>query len=161
MNMIDKMFAYNLWANSTMIELCRGLSEAQLACEVEGVFGRIKPTITHLIRGEGGYLRRLTGSRPWADDLDWDNMTFDDLLAKAQISGTKLLEIASGVDPEQTHVYEDEDGRIVFYNWTVVLQALYHGIEHRTQVKAILTHLGVAHPDFAAWDYVESLPPNR
>lgn len=156
-NLIDKMFEYNLWANSQLVELCSALTAEQMAVEVTGVFGRIQPTLVHLIRAEGGYLNRLSGSRPWADDLDWDNMSIGDLLEKAQLSGRQLIEIAAQVNPGTRHDVELRGNPFYFFNWTVLLQALYHGIEHRTQLKVLLTKLGVEHPDLAAWDYMESL----
>lgn len=160
--MITNMFEYNLWANTRLIELCGQLTADQLTVEASGVFGRIQPTLVHLIRAEGGYLRRLTGVAPWGDDLDWDNMPMSELLAKAQLSGQQLVEVASKVDPEQSHTITAPWGKpFTFYNWTVVLQALYHGIEHRTQIKMMLTQLGVEHPDLAAWDYLESFPVNQ
>ena len=156
-NTLDKMFEYNLWANTQLIELCGKLTDEQLEVEVEGAFGRIQPTLVHIIRAEGGYLNRLTGSRPWADDLDWDDMAMSDLLEKAQLSGSQLVAIASHVDPVKEHVVDFQGGQFHFFNWSVLLQALYHGIEHRTQIKILLTRLGIEHPDLAAWDYMESL----
>lgn len=156
-NTIDKMFEYNLWANTQLIKLCSGLTDAQLEVEAKGVFGRIHPTLVHLIRAEGGYLNRMTGKRPWAEDLDWDSMPMSDLLEKAKLSGSQLIEIASQIDPAIQHTVEFQGETFHFFNWTVLLQALYHGIEHRTQVKILLTQLGVEHPELAAWDYTESL----
>ena len=158
-NLIDKMFEYNLWANTQLIELCSSLVDAQLEAETEGVFGRIQPTLVHIIRAEGGYLNRVTGARPWADDLDWDNMPMHELLAKAQLSGSQLIAIASKADPTIRHDIELQGKPYHFFNWTVLLQALYHGIEHRTQIKILLTQLGVEHPELAAWDYMEALSP--
>lgn len=152
-NLIDKMFEYNLWANSTLIKLCSTLSDEQLAAEVEGVYGRIQPTLAHIIAAEGNYLRRLTGTQLWPADMDWQTLSQDDLLEMAQQSGSGLIAAAGAVDPSVRH--DGEWGH--FYNWTVVLQALYHGIEHRTQIKRILTHLGIDHPELASWDYGESL----
>jgi uncharacterized damage-inducible protein DinB len=157
-NPIDKMFEYNLWANTQLIELCSGLANEQLEVEVEGVFGRIHPTLVHLIRAEGAYLNRLTGSRPWGDDLDWDIMQMSTLLKKAQLSGKQLITIASKANPGIRHNVEVQGKQYHFFNWTVLLQALYHGIEHRTQIKILLTQLGVEHPEFAAWDYMDSIP---
>jgi uncharacterized damage-inducible protein DinB len=158
-NLIDKMFEYNLWANTQLIELCGALADEQLETEIEGVYGRIQPTLVHIVRAEGGYLRRVTGSRLWADDLDWDNMPMSELLAKAQLSGDRLAAIASKANLATRHEFEDEDEDepYHFFNWTVLLQALYHGIEHRTQIKFVLTQIGVAHPELAAWDYMETL----
>ena len=156
-NVIDKMFEYNLWANTTLIKLCSGLTDEQLQVEVVGVFGQIQPTLVHLVRAEGGYLNRLTGAPLWADDLDWEAMSMDDLLQNAQLSGNKLIDVASEIDPEVIHTVDFPNFKGQFFNWTVVLQALYHGIEHRTQIKSLLTKLGVEHPELAAWDYTVSL----
>ena len=157
--LIDKMFEYNLWANTQLIELCSGLVDEQLEVEIEGGFGRIHPTLVHLIRAEGGYLNRLTGTRPWTDedDLEWDRLSMGDLLAKAQLSGEQLIAVAGKVNPETRHDIELQGKPYHFFDWTVVLQALYHGIEHRTQIKILLTQLGVEHPELAAWDYMSSL----
>jgi uncharacterized damage-inducible protein DinB len=155
--LIDKMFEYNLWANTRLIEVCSDLDVEQLETEIAGVFGRIHPTLVHIIRAEGGYLNRVTGSRPWAEDLDWDNMPMSDLLAKAQLSGNQLIAIAGKADPATPHLSEWDGQQFHFFNWTVILQALYHGIEHRTQIKFLLTQLGVAHPELDGWNYVESL----
>ena len=157
---LDKMFEYNLWANTQLIELCGTLDTAQLEKEAEGVYGRIHPTLVHLVRAEGGYLNRLTGKRPWADDLDWDNLPMSDLLEKAMLSGKRLIEVASKAEPAKRHTVDYDGKPFHFFNWTVVLQALYHGIEHRTQIKILLTQLGVKHPDLAAWDYAESFDIN-
>ena len=156
-NLIDKLFEYNLWANTQLIKLCSNLLDGQLETEIDGVFGRIHPTLAHIIRAEGNYLNRLTGSRPWAEDLDWDSIPMSDLLAKAQLSGSQFTAIASKADPAVPYDVEVQGKPYLFFNWTVLLQALYHGIEHRTQIKFMLTQLGVDHPELAAWDYMDSL----
>ena len=156
-NLIDKMFKYNLWANKQLIEICGRLDDEQLETEIDGVYGRIHPTLVHLIRAEGGYLNRLAGSRPWADDLEWDDMPMSGLLAKAQLSGSQLIAIADKANPATRHDIEFRGKPFHFFNWTVLLQALHHGIEHRTQIKVLLTKIGIEHPDLSAWDYMESL----
>lgn len=155
--MFDKLFEYNLWANLYVIGLCQELSEEQLGVELKGVFGRIKPTITHILQGEGGYIRRLTGVRPWAEDLDWDGMSMGELLDMAKISSNRLLEIASQVEPDTPHAVEFQGTAFTFFSWTVALQALYHGIEHRTQIKLLLTELGIEHNDLSIWEYTDAL----
>jgi len=156
-NLIDKMFEYNLWANTQLVELCSQLVDAQLEAEVEGGFGQIHPTLVHIISAEGNYLNRLTGSPPWEEGLEWDNMPMSELLAKAKLSGNQLVAIASKANPATRHEIELQGNPYHFFNWTVLLQAVYHGIEHRTQIKILLTQLGVEHPELAAWDYVGSI----
>lgn len=155
--MFDKLFEYNLWANLYIIELCSTLDEQQLGVELNGVFGRIKPTISHIVQAEGGYINRLTGSRPWADELDWEGMSMGELLDMAKISGKRLLEIASQAEPETPHAVEFQGIAFTFFNWTVALQALYHGIEHRTHIKLLLTELGIEHNDLSIWAYTDTL----
>ena len=157
MNLVDKMFEYNLWANVQLLELCSALNTEQLGVEMAGVFGRIHPTLAHTISAEGRYLFRLTGTSPWADDLDWEAMPFAELLANAKLSGQKLVEIANTVDPATEYAVEWENNTFHFQAWTVLTQALYHGIEHRTQVKMLLTQLGVEHPDLDVWGYGEAV----
>jgi len=156
-NLVDKMFEFNLWANTQMLEICSELTDEQLAVEVEAVFGRIQPTLVHIIRAEGGYLNRVTGTRPWADDLDWETMLMSELKAMAQLSGKRLIEIAGKANLATRHETEWQDETYHFFNWTVLAQAFYHGVEHRTQIKILLTKLGVAHSDLSVWDYMDSL----
>ena len=158
-NLIDKQFEFNLWANTDIIKLCKALSEEQLSVEAEGVFGRIKPLLIHTIGAEGWYISRSTGQPNPAADVDWDNISWDDLLKQAQISGQGLVDTASGVELKTRHIVDVDfqDDPIHFFNWTVLLQAILHGIEHRTQIKVLLTKLGVEHPDYSAWSYIESM----
>ena len=155
--LIDRQFEANLWANETLIALCATLDDEQLMVEGEGVFGRIRPTIVHILQGEGNYLRDLAGANPWADLSDWDNLSFDQLLAMAKQSGAALREAAKRGDPDQTIEYEDEDEFATFKRWTVLNQAIHHGIEHRTQLKILLTKLGVPHPDLSVWGFAAAL----
>ena len=101
--MLTKMFEYNLAANIRMIELCMQLTKEQLTVEAAGVYGRIQPMLVHIVRAEGGYLGRLTGERPWPEDFDMDSLSLAELLEKAKLSGSKLIDIVDGVDPTQSH----------------------------------------------------------
>ena len=150
---IDKMFEYNLWANTIVIQICSQLTDEQLQVQADGVYGTIRPTLEHLVSAEGYYVRHLTGEFPWADEIDWASMSMDDLLKMAQISGKRLLEVASQSDPHSRKERLMDDKPYTYYNWTTILQALYHGIEHRTQIKVLLTKLGVEHPELAGWDF--------
>jgi uncharacterized damage-inducible protein DinB len=156
-SLADKLFEFNLWANTQLIDLCAELDGEQLAVQAEGVYGNIQPTLAHIIRAEGGYIWRLTGARPWGDDVDWENMPLSELRQMAQLSGGRLIEIAAGTDLSVVHEWQDEDDSGIFFNWTVLIQAFYHGVEHRTQVKILLTKLGIPHSDLSVWDFTDAL----
>ena len=80
-----------------------------------------------------------------------------ELKTMAQQTGQRLIEIASNTDPTVEHFAEEEGLRYRFESSTVVIQALYHGIEHRTQMKVLLTKIGVEHPEMAGWDFGETI----
>ena len=153
-DLIDKYFEYNLWANTEMLKICSTLSDAQLKTTIEGTAGNIRKTLEHLIGSESYYLYHISGELLWdSDEEDWSGKTMAELLEMAQTSGTKLLAHASQADPHVRHDRVIDIGPYHFFNWTSMLQTIYHGIEHRTQIKMMLTKLGVEHPELAAWDF--------
>jgi uncharacterized damage-inducible protein DinB len=154
---IEKLFEFNLWANTEIIKLCAELDEEQLAVEIPGVYGRIQPTIAHIVRSEGAYLGDLGGEYLWADEENWDDLPVARLLEMAQQSGTALLQRAAVLDPDTHCEFVEENERIEFPAWTVANQAINHGIEHRTQLRLLLTQLGVPHPGQSVWGFSESI----
>lgn len=155
--LIEKQFEANLWANVELMTLCATLSESQLAVEAEGVYGRIQPLAAHIVSGEGNYLRDLAGSNPWDEGTDWDSLSMKEVLEMVKKSGAALLECASQIDPDKVIEYEDEDEFAVFDMWTVANQAILHGIEHRTQIKVLLTKLGIEHSGLSVWEFASSI----
>ena len=154
---IDKQFEANLKANIELIATCATLTDEQLAVEVEGIFGRIKPLISHIVQGEGNALRDLSGAPPWADDIDWDSLNFEQLLEMAQQSGTALREYATHTDPDKAIHFEDDNEVADFKAWVLINAEIHHGIEHRTQIHALLTKLGVPHPRQDVWSFADSI----
>lgn len=154
---IDKMFEYNLWANTTMINLCRQLDDEQLDFEIEGAYGGIRSFLIHIARAEGNYVKNLSGNRLWAIDMNWDNLSLDTIYERAQLSGQRLIDLASTCNPNTQHEGDRGGQPFTFYNWTVLAQAFSHGMEHRTHIKVLLTQLGIEHGDFSVWHYMDGL----
>lgn len=157
--LIDKFFEYNLWANTELFKLCTTLTPEQLEMTVEGTPGNIRQTLEHLVSGEVNYLNHVSGSRPWPDDIDWNSKSLSQLLEMVTTTSTKLHEHASKADPYVRHDRVLDFGPYHFFNWTSLIQAVYHGIEHRTQIKIMLTKLGVEHPELASWDFRMEMYP--
>lgn len=154
---IEKQFDANLWANIELGTLCTTLDEEQLAVEAEGVYGRIQPLLAHIVSAEGNYLRDLAGTNPWSEITDWDGLSLAELLEMAKQSGAALRKAASHLEPTKRIEYEDDDEYAVFAMWTVANQAILHGIEHRTQIKVLLTKLGVEHSGLSVWEFASSI----
>ena len=156
-SLIDKQFEANLKANKELIAICATLTDEQLVVEVEDIFGRIKPLIAHIVQGEGNALRDLSGTDYWAADTDWDSLNMEQMLEMAQQSGTALREYATQTDPDQVIHFEDDDEMADFKAWVLINEVIHHGIEHRTQLHALLTKLGVPHPRQDVWSFADSL----
>ena len=140
--LIEMQVECNLWANTELIQLCATLDEAQLAVEILGTYGRIQPTIAHVVEAEGNYVGDLGGAALWPKETVWDELTFAQPLERAERSGLARLEAAKSKSPDAACQFVNEGERVRFPAWTVI----NYGIEHRAQVRLLLTKIGVEHP---------------
>ena len=166
---IDKMFEYNLWANTTIIKLCQQLDDEQLAFEIDGAHGGIRQFLAHMIFAESYYIWTLTGTSFWEDNFnlakvprEWVELPLETLLDRAQLTGNKLIEVASKTNPDVRHDATPDDATpfpydFTFFNWSILAQAVSHGVEHRTHIKVLLSQLGIEHIDFSVWSYMHTL----
>jgi uncharacterized damage-inducible protein DinB len=154
---IDKMFEFNLWTNIELIKVCQPLDDEQLAFEVDGAYGGIRSFLKHIVMAEGFYITQLTGTKFWDGDLDWENLPLDIILERARLSGQRLIEIAKNTNPNAPQERKRQWQPQPFFNWTLLIQAICHGVEHRTHVKVLLSHLDIEHPVLDVWEFTESL----
>lgn len=151
-----ELFRHNLWANLRLLEACADLDEQQLAATVTGTYGSIYDTLTHTLRAEQSYLRRLSGKQPEKPLAREDHPDVHALRAHAQYSGEGLIEVAASVQPSDVLQVEWDDGRMVPVPASLLLaQAINHATEHRAQVMTILTQQGIEPPDLSGWQYAE------
>ena len=156
--MTAEFMYYNRWANLLLIDACIGLSDEQLASGLPGSFGTIYDTFVHIIRSEAVYYRRLTKVRlepPFA----WDSHPMLAAMRPyAEEVGSALVAAAEQVDPAGV-VEEEWQGQILRYRAaTLFIQAVNHGVEHRTNITTILTQLGIEPPDVDGWGYMIAQP---
>jgi uncharacterized damage-inducible protein DinB len=144
-------FRHNSWATRQLIEFCRPLTEEQLTTPGVGTFGGILATLNHIIKADGSYVRRLSGSEiTWPEDAE--TVSFDQLdswAAEAQTLWEQVL--SQPIDTERTIVIDagaNETRSGIFF-----AQAINHANHHREQVCAILTGFGIQPPDIQAWEY--------
>lgn len=150
-------FRHNAWATDELLKVCQELSEAQLDETVEGTFGTIIETLRHIISSEAGYQARLMGEEPSWDRRADEAPGLDELAARNE----ELLArwerfLSQPFDAERTLLFhwDDETDRDVPAG-VVLMQALHHGNEHRSQVATILTQLGFTPPEWGLWDWAE------
>ena len=150
------LFRHHRWANERMLEACRPLTDAQLATEIAGTYGRVDETLLHLAAAEGGYLHSLTGWLPpegygLGEGVAYPGVPL--LLERMRMTGDALIDVALELPADR--VLTDEDGRAI-PAWVVLLQAAYHATEHRQQVATMLTQLGTEPPEPDLWAFNEA-----
>jgi uncharacterized damage-inducible protein DinB len=150
------LYAHNTWANLKLLDFCEALSAEQLGTTAPGTYGAIRDTLHHLVGAEVSYVRRVNGKLP-AEPPPRDRFPgFAVLKQAAQWAGDELLQLALSarsdtlvreVWPEMAEEYPLA---------SLMIQAINHSTEHRTQVSTIITQLGLEPPDMTGWqDMVE------
>ncbi len=153
-------FRHNAWAMREVLSTCRGLTDEQLDTTVPGTYGSIIATLRHTVRSEAGYCWRLTGVQPeWYVQGD-ETASVDDLLRYNDDLATRWDRfLETPFDAERTFIMPwDGIDRIVPAG-IVLVQALHHGNEHRTQVCTTLSAIGITPPQLGVWEF--SMATNR
>ena len=145
-------FETHAWAIDRILDACEALTSEKLAFTAPGAFGSIDATLRHLVEGDRFQL--------WAGGvnippIDASGMSFAELRSIASENAEAWRAyLPAHPDGDELIVDVDEAG------WkrtaTVGLrlaQALQHGIEHRTQICAAMTLLGLETPDISGWEY--------
>lgn len=154
---LTTLFSHNLWANLRLLESCAELTEEQLAASIPGSAGSIRHTLEHITTSERGYLTRISTGQRYRRPKDEPPMTIADMTQSLRESGQKLIEWASKVGAEDA-VRLDWDGTPREVPKVIILtQVISHATEHREQVKAIMTELGIEPPNLSGWEYFDQM----
>jgi uncharacterized damage-inducible protein DinB len=158
---LPDVFRYNLWANLRLLDTCAELSDAQLDATTKGTFGSVRETLIHMLASEEGYARTLTGKIPTPPLEDLTQFPdFDELRRRAQGSGEALIAFAEQVDQgELSRILHLDGGTYDAPVIVVVIQAINHGIDHRSQIATLLSQQDIELPDnfLDAWAYNDTL----
>jgi uncharacterized damage-inducible protein DinB len=156
---LSDFFKYNLWANLCLLDACAQLSHAQLDATMKGTYGSVRDTLMHLFSAEENYARTLTGTDPSPRLRDFTTFAgFDELRRRAESSGKALIAFAEQVGPDELNQILHLDGGT--YDAAVsivVIQAINHAIDHRSQIATLLSQQDIELPDLAAWGYNDSM----
>jgi len=150
---------HNDWANARLIDFCETLEEDALDATAAGTYGRVGETLIHMISSLQRYHLRLAGrpvepSGPVSEGLPWPG--FAELKRAARGFGAGLLDIAEQAPDElqaQGH-WDDKDWSIA--GAMLLVQAVNHSADHRSQIATILSQTGIQAPDLDAWAWGEA-----
>ncbi len=155
---LSDFFQYNLWANLRLLEACSHLSDAQLDATTKGTFGSVRETLMHLFSAEEGYARHFnfTGAAPTPPLKELTTFPgFDELRRRAERSGKELGAVAERADLSQ--ILHLDGGTYDAPVIVVLIQAVNHGIDHRSQIATLLSHQDVMPPDLDGWAYNDAM----
>ncbi len=150
-------FGHNAWANLKLLQFCERLSDEQLDTNAPGCFGSIRDTLVHIVGAEVGYDERVTGKLP-GEPLAADRFPgFETLKHDACWASDELLELALSARADVMVRQRSPRPTIQYPLPSLLVQAVTHSTEHRAQVSAIITQLGIEPPDMSAWSYMREL----
>jgi uncharacterized damage-inducible protein DinB len=151
------LFSHHLWANLSLLEICSGLSDEQLGASIPGTYGSIRDTLQHIVLAEKSYFSRISTGQMYRRPKDSPALSIADMTESARTTGEGLIEWAPRVQAGDT-VEIDWDGTLRDVPKTILLtQAINHATEHRAQVMATLTQIGIQPPDLDSWTYFDEL----
>lgn len=153
---LPNFFEYNLWANLRLLEACAPLSDAQLGATTVGTFGSIRETLIHLFAAEEGYVRSFTGIAPTPRLSELATFPgFDELRRRAERSGKALINIAEQGDLDQ--IFYLDGGTYESPAIIVLIQALNHAIDHRSQIATLMSVQHIEPPGLDGWSYNDAM----
>lgn len=156
-SVLTTLFEHNAWANLKLLDFCEALSDAQLDATAIGCFGSIRDTLVHIVRAEVSYVERVNGKLPAKTLAPGQVPGFEMLKDTARWTSDELLQLALSAR-EDTSVQERPPRRRIEYKLaSLMVQAITHSTEHRTQISAIITQLGMEPPDMSGWKYMEEI----
>ena len=153
---LPDFFTYNLWANLRLLDACSHLSDAQLDATMTGTFGSVRETLMHMLAAEEGYARALTGTSPTARLEELSTLPgFDELRRRAKRSGEALIRVAE--QGELSQILHLDGGTYDAPAIVVVIQAINHAIDHRSQISTLLSQQDIVPPDLDSWAYNDAM----
>jgi uncharacterized damage-inducible protein DinB len=155
MDALEEAFQHHTWATEKLIGHLAELPPEALTATGAGVYGDPISTLSHLLAADNRYLANLEGvqlppRQPGLDKVATLEELGDAIRDQAvrwrallpRLAGIDFTMPARGSRPEWPHATN-----------MVVVQALHHGNDHRTQVCSVLSANGYETPDLDVWTY--------
>jgi uncharacterized damage-inducible protein DinB len=160
-SVVNTLFAHNAWANLKLLNFCEQLSDAQLDTATVGGYGTIRDTLVHIIGGEISYVKRTNGRMPPTPLQRGQLPSFAVLKEAATWASDEMLQLALSAQSDTVVEERDDTSKAEYPLASLMVQAITHSTEHRTQIASIITQLGMEPPDMSGWMYMEETKQYR
>lgn len=149
------MFDHHVWATTQLIDALEQLPVERLDAEIPGTYGSLQATLTHLVDADWNYLRRLTTPPTPPRETESARALADlrtEMHGHAARWAQALDELDAGALGAVIEAKEDYP-RTEHAEGMLLLQAIHHGNDHRTQICSTLGALGLDVPDLDGWEF--------
>ena len=136
---VGDFFKFHQWANSRLLNFCAALDDAALDAEMPGTFGTIRGTLTHIFATQNEFLGAVVGAPPSALFNGMPFPGFDVLRNVAATTDALFLAAAQQRDESEMLKSEWKGQTLEFSLMVPLVQAVNHGVEHRTEIQSMLT----------------------
>jgi uncharacterized damage-inducible protein DinB len=151
------IFEHHVWATHELVEYCRRLTPEVLDASEPATYGSIRATLLHLLAEDQRLLQRVTGDSAPTPLSEGGEIDVAELERVWREQGPRWLSVVDGVDalsvtlPATTRWPEVHDAAPL-----VLLEAVQHGNDHRTQVSTMLSVHGLRPPYLCGWMFWRS-----
>jgi uncharacterized damage-inducible protein DinB len=154
---------YNRWANLTLIDACRGMTDEQLDTRATGSSRSVRELFQHAAGSELTFVLRTKGRQHEGESRHVEGTWpgFDALREVAASSGDDLIAIAERLDEDEIVALPYQGKTYEYPKGFFLLHAIEHGVEHRTEIKLTLALIGIVTPDLDAWFYAPAAGHGR
>ncbi len=154
MDLLRGLFRYHVWANLELIDNCIGQPPAAMQKVVVGTDRSILHTLTHLVGTEQEYLQVLTGKAAEAPIRRGEVLSLADLRERCERQSRRWEAVLDRIDQLDVALPAEESRPAIPHGQSLlVVQAIQHGIDHRTQICTALRVLGLEPPVIDGWSY--------
>jgi uncharacterized damage-inducible protein DinB len=148
-------FDRHSWATLGLIDAIEDLDPSQLDAAIEGTYGSILQTLTHLVDADERYLNRFDDpSLPSGPGHRTEPL--DRLRARVVANAGRWVEMLDRLDAgtlDAQIVGKSDHPDTSHAEGMLMVQALHHGDDHRAQICSTLGALGSDVPDLDGWAY--------
>lgn len=157
-SVLTKLFGHNVWANLKLLDFCEGLSDEQLDATAIGCFGSIRDTLVHIASSEVDYVNLVNDKLPAVPPPSDQFLGFDVLKDAVRWASDELLQLAISARADTiVRVVRPQEPIFEYPLSSFMVQVINHSTEHRTQISAITTQLGIEPPAMTGWKYMREM----
>jgi uncharacterized damage-inducible protein DinB len=154
MDPLSEAFQHHTWATERLIRHLQSLPEAAQRATGSGVYGEVLATLSHLLFADGRYLNYLEGNPPPPRTGPDPIRPLDELADQLRDQAVRWRMVLSSIGKiDVTLPARGERAALPHATNLLVVQALHHGNDHRTQICTVLTTNGFEAPDLDVWSY--------